>query len=127
MGMSRHKSEYTKLWEAIDGDTVAIYVISKGDSEVKIGLSKNVGNRSLGLQTSNSAELNVYWAIRLDRADGYRLEAMIHKELRATINHLRGEWYAMAPETAAKIIKNAIKKLQLKTIRDIRFGFGEAA
>lgn len=121
--MTRRKT----MAQEIEGDTVAIYVISKGDVEVKIGLSKNVGNRSLGLQTSNSAELNVYWATRLERADGYRLEAHIHKQLKPTINHIRGEWYAMAPETAVHIVKGAIKELGLKNIVDIRFGFGEAA
>lgn len=121
--MTRRKT----MAQEIDGDTVAIYVISKNDVEVKIGVSRNVGNRSRGLQSSNSSELNVYWAIRLERADAYKLEKHVHDKLRGTLNHLRGEWYAMGPETAAQIVKNAIKKLQLKTIVDIRFGFGEAA
>lgn len=115
------------LREAIDGDSTAVYVIAKGNAEVKIGVSKNVANRSLGLQTSNSAELNVFWAVRLERADAFRLEKHIHKKLRQTLSHLRGEWYALSPETAVEIVRSAAKKLQFKTEVDLRFGLGVAA
>lgn len=108
--------------DLIDAGTVAVYVIAKGDAEVKIGLSKNVGTRAIGLQTSNSAELNIFWAGRLERVDAYRLEKHIHDDLRPTLNHIRGEWYAMAPETAVKVVKNAAKKLHLKIEPDLRFG-----
>lgn len=118
-------SRRNEVRSLIDGDTAAVYVVSKNDVEVKIGVSRNVGKRALGLQTSNSSELNIFWAIRLDRPDAYRLETAIHTQLRRTLSHLRGEWYAMAPETAVNFIKNQIKKLQLKTIVDLNFGYGK--
>jgi hypothetical protein len=111
----------------IDGNTAAVYVICKGDYEVKIGVSKNVGNRSLNLQSSNSQELRIYWAVRFDKPDAYRLETMLHKDLRKTVSHIRGEHYMMSGAQAVDIIKRYAKKLQLKMIPDLNFGYGEAA
>jgi hypothetical protein len=112
----------SKIMNAVNGNTVAIYVISKNDVEVKIGVSKNVSTRALGLQTSNSSELNVFWAVRLERSEAYKVEKVIHKRLRKTISHLRGEWYAMAPETAVSFVSGVISEFGFKTIVDLNFG-----
>jgi hypothetical protein len=106
-------------------NSVAVYVICQGDYEVKIGVSKDVGARSRSLQTSNSKQLNIYWAVRFDRADAYRLEKQIHKDFRGSMRHIRGEHYMMSGAEAVDLIKRYAKKLQLRMITDLRFGYGE--
>lgn len=115
----------SSILDLINGDTVAVYVICQGDYEVKIGVSKNVGARSRALQTSNSKELNIYWAVRFDRADAFRLEKQIHKDFRGSLRHIRGEHYLMTGPEAVDLIKKYAKKLQLKMMTDIQFGYGE--
>lgn len=107
-----------------NGSDVAVYVMSIDDVVVKIGRSANPSARALAIQTAQDREVSVYWAVRLPRLDANNLEKHVHRRLRATLNHSRGEWYMMAPETAKAVIESAIVELGLKSTVDIIFGWG---
>jgi hypothetical protein len=126
----RHKiapAPLALIADLVNGDAVAVYVICQGEYEVKIGVSKNVGARSRALQTSNSKQLNIYWAARFDRADAFRLEKQIHKDFRGSLRHIRGEHYMMSGAEAVALIKQYAKKLQLRMMTDLQFGYGETS
>ncbi len=114
-----------KLGDLAFGEkSAAVYVISLDDVVVKIGLSNDPAARARGIQTSQDRAVSVYWAVRLAYADAKKLEKQVHKELRTTINHARGEWYMLAPETAKQVIERIADDLGLTTKIDLAFGWG---
>ncbi len=103
---------------------VAIYVIAVPDQQiVKIGISNDPGRRCVGIQTDK--DVCVYWAVRLAKKDALKVEQAIHKRMAETLNHRRGEWYSMDPDTAVATIKQTIAQFGCKHRTDLSYSYAD--
>lgn len=105
------------------GEKIAIYVICVEDHAVKIGISNTPGNRVVAIQTGQDRLVTVYWAIRASEEEARSVEQAIHKRLRGSNLHLRGEWYLMSPAQAVAEIEREIAKQKVKTMVDLSYGW----
>jgi hypothetical protein len=92
------------------GDVLAIYVMEAG-IHVKIGMSRAPAVRAGSMQPGNAADISTAWVARGAAADIKRLEAAVHRKLRGTADHVRGEWYSMSAQRAAKTITRMAREL----------------
>lgn len=87
----------------------AVYAIGpKSGTPLKIGFSRRLTTRLIGLQTSSPEELRfhlVCWVAT--KAEATKLESRCHKILTETGRHIRGEWFNLTPLEAAKVIDHA--------------------
>lgn len=94
----------------------AVYVIELADGIVKIGYSKNPQERIKALLVGHerpAALICCFWMVDMDAP---RIERAIHKKLRATKIHARGEMYYLDAEMAIAMIKAAIGKRPMEAI-----------
>lgn len=117
---------------AIQGGGYAVYVMTAEDKRCcKIGFSENPRKRMRQIQTGQDSEITLFFAIRLNEENARWLEAAIHRYLAKTLNHKRGEWYLMEPETAAQIVIRMAIQLELPYSTDFMCGadrnIGDAA
>lgn len=76
---------------------IELYLISEGPSgPVKVGVSKDCGNRAKELQTGNARPLSLVAAWRMDRAEAFRTERELREELEDRA--LVGEWFSLGDE-----------------------------
>lgn len=100
----------------------SVYVICAGDSAVKIGVSRDPGNRAKQLQVAQDKVVRVFWATRLETDEAFRLEKEVHDALKRTQGRACGEWYYIAPETAVSVIQERIKTVGFWVKPDPWFG-----
>lgn len=74
-----------------------VYFIRAGEGPVKIGWTRDVRQRLEHTQTHNHEALTLVGSIAGDT----RTEAELHRCLRPF--HIRGEWYAWAPEVESAV------------------------
>ncbi len=84
-----------------------VYFVQAGDGPIKIGITDNLENRIISLQTSNHEKINVLYSI-----DGHpkekarKIEKHYHQHFE--YQHIRGEWYR--PD---KYLLDCIEKLKI--------------
>ena len=60
--------------------------------------------------------------VRLSYKNAIVVEKHVHKKLKKTAIHQRGEWYTLDPETASWFVRATIEKLYIPCTPDIQFG-----
>lgn len=71
-----------------------LYAISDGIGNVKIGYSRNVGNRLKTMQTGTANDLRIEWNLELGRCSemsARHAESRLHRYCKKY--HVKGEWY----------------------------------
>ena len=112
---------HTRLYGDLD---IAVYVLVKG-GVVKIGYSGDPAHRAATLAKGLDESIEVFWAVRMRLADAKSVEAQLHKNMKTTLSHKRGEWYYFAPELAVAAIQKEIARQRCETRADIFHGFRE--
>jgi Meiotically up-regulated gene 113 len=103
--------------------SAAVYVLAISGASVKVGVSSHPAQRVKQIQVDVDRPVRVFWAVRLKRADAFRLEKQVHKRLKEVGRHAMGEWFYVAPETAVAVIQAEIKRMRLRTVPDLVYGF----
>lgn len=88
---------------------LAIYVVRCG-SAVKIGFSRNPGQRLSDLQTSQPDRIELRWWAWLPPKLAPKIERAVHKELKAAGMHLSGEWFFVKTPTAIAVVLRVAKE-----------------
>jgi hypothetical protein len=89
-----------------------IYVLCLPDNGgCKIGYSNDPVERARTIQVGHHLPVRLFWRLEMGAEVARLVEQQVHKELRNTANHLRGEWYAMAPMTAVEVVRNVARSL----------------
>lgn len=97
-----------------DEPSACVYVFeADGGPPIKIGISANPAARAADIQVGQARRITIFRTYRMKRIDAVALEGHIHRELKKTINHARGEWYDLDSEAAAKFIEGEISKFGL--------------
>jgi hypothetical protein len=93
--------------EVKDGADTFLYVVTAGDSFQKIGIANDPGQRLATLQSGCPLSLKLRYVsgIRFSRTTARELERIAHLAL--SERRLRGEWFGVDPETAAKVTDGA--------------------
>ncbi len=108
-------------------DTASIYILSADEYSVKIGVSMNPRQRAKDIQVSQDRNICVYWATIMLKPYAYLVETALHKRLRGSVGHLRGEWYLYSPAQAVALVKSEIKAQGFNSIPCPEYGFGDRA
>ncbi len=88
----------------------SIYVMTAGDTAVKIGVSIDPGRRVKSLQNGQDKIVRIYWAADFEFSEAYEIERAVHKRLKTTPGHASGEWYYIDPETAVGVIRSECRR-----------------
>lgn len=113
--VSTRQAEYLA---PILGDARAIYIIQVGTDAVKIGISSDPASRLKTLQSGQDRSLRTAFVVWLREPDAVQAEMAIHRRLRQTLNHARGECYYMGTDTAISFVRNTLDDLGLRYLLD---------
>jgi len=96
----------------------AIYAIGRQiGPPIKIGFSSKPVYRLTELQVSSPEELRFHLVCWLqDRSAASKIEARCHAILRGDGRHIRGEWFNITPDEAAKIIDRAALDIECRIV-----------
>jgi hypothetical protein len=88
-----------------------VYLVKSLDA-VKIGYSATPILRLVGLQTGNCDKLRMLKRYELPDSHAREVERSLHRVLRKTNHHIRGEWYCLTPQNAVSLIEATIKFIE---------------
>lgn len=90
-------------------EKTCLYIISNGDGAIKVGVSKNPTKRVKQLQTGNEnrLELLFYEEFECPREKVFKVEHMVHRELRNRCQKRVGEWFYL-DNLSLEQVKNTI-------------------
>ena len=94
----------------------AVYVIELADGIVKIGRSQNPQERIKDLLVGHERPAALICCFWMADAEAVKVESKVHKKLRTTDIHARGEMYYLDAETAIAMIKAIIGKRPMEAI-----------
>ena len=102
-----------ELWEALPREDVhttgrrSVYFIRiRGTAMVKVGYSRDVQRRMATLQTGCPLTLDLEFSVQTERYKEW--EAGIHRCLKGTGQHVRGEWFTLpAPLDCLAVLREA--------------------
>ena len=102
----------------------AVYCITDG-SHCKIGISSEPDARLSTLQAGNPNAISLLWQREVDSPLAARVERNIHKHLFRAKRHIRGEWFAIGPVAAHKLVRlverSLLRDRRCETIARLRF------
>jgi hypothetical protein len=104
----------------IFGEARAIYIIQIGTDAVKIGISTDPSVRIKELQVGHEKSLRAVWVAWMREPDAVHAEKVIHRKLKATVNHARGECYFMATDTAIAAVQCILEDMECRYMTDDR-------
>lgn len=97
--------------ECIEGRAFVYVMTQENKGGTKIGFSERPKSRVAALQSGCAEVLCLFWTVELEAEVARRVEFMVHRELRGTSGHRRGEWYYLSPPTCVKVVENIIERL----------------
>ncbi len=100
----------------LDEPTV-IYVMD-APPMVKVGVSKDPGNRIKKVQTGNGQIVRLYWYRWMHGSDAKKLEFEFHREYRGGVGHAYGEWYYLSPAAAVDRVTRKMRQLGLCAVHE---------
>jgi hypothetical protein len=106
--------------------TCAIYAIEDLETGyIKIGTSRDVARRLDELQFATPSDLRAFGAFRGFEPTVRRIEELIHRRLKGTAPHVKGEWYRFTPQQAHDTIQAFAKEVGLVLADDHQYPFGD--
>ena len=81
-----------------------VYCLTDGD-HCKIGFSAKPVARFTRLQCGNPRAITVVWTRIAAVTDGPKIERYLHRHLARARKHIRGEWFAITPDQANKLLR----------------------
>jgi hypothetical protein len=107
-----------ELVAPIFGDARAIYVLQVGTDAVKIGISNDPASRLRHLQSGQDRSLRTVLVLWMRQQDAVQAELAIHRRLKHTAHHARGECYYMATDTAISFVRSTLDDLGVRYLPD---------
>jgi hypothetical protein len=90
---------------------VSVYVISAGESAVKVGLATRPDERLRALQTAHYQRLSLFSSIVCTgAAEAIEVEQRAHRLLKD--KHLHGEWFDVLPLEAKEVVERALSEVR---------------
>jgi hypothetical protein len=83
--------------------TAAIYIMRAVD-RIKVGVSKNPAYRNDELKKETKQNLEIEWAARGREEDVRALELALHRLMRKSPFHIKGEWYSASVASVAELV-----------------------
>jgi hypothetical protein len=98
--------------------TAAIYIM-RAEDRIKVGVSKHPAYRSDKLRLQYGFGLVIEWAARGDDKQVRALELTVHRLLRKSPYHIKGEWYRASVESVAELVMKVARRDGVKLDREI--------
>ena len=120
VNMERYESGRLKISQASQRNVRFVYVMQDaGSGSVKIGVSNNVAVRSEQIEYERKCSVDIFWHVGVPFDKGMTLEQSVHRRLKRTECHKRGEWYIIDPEVAVDVIKRALDDLDIQPVKEM--------
>jgi len=88
---------------------------------VKIGISGKPGARMNNVQTGSAANVTIYWAGRVPKADARKVERAAHNLMKSEGRHIRGEWFQSGADYARGVVIRAAEIVGVPIKDDINY------
>ena len=98
-------------------DTAAIYIMRAAD-RIKVGVSKFPAYRNDVLRREDGLGLVIEWAARGDETQVRALELTVHRLMRKSPYHIKGEWYRATVESVADLVMKVARRDGVKLDRE---------